>query len=206
MLKSTTTGDTFALQARYTRTAVILHWLIAGLIFVNIALGFVAGHSADPLHRNALNFHKPIGLCVLGLSLVRLSWRLTHKPPRLRIRLANWERLLSNAAHVSFYGLMIALPMTGWLLSSAVPKRHPIEIPGIVIFPFLPVAASASTAKLADGAHVTLAYFAVVTILLHIAGVVKHQVVDRHDILTRMRLRKRGGVGPMRSSDVGHER
>lgn len=185
-----TTETKLGIQISYTRTAVFLHWLIGGLILLNMALGFIAAFNADPLHRYALDFHKPVGLCILALSVVRLAWRLSHKPPSAQIELETWERFLSRAVHVAFYGLMIALPMTGWLLSSAVPTRHPIEIPGLLTFPFLPVEASRSTAKLAHSTHVALAFFAGFTVLLHVAGVVKHQVVDRSDILGRMRWRK----------------
>ena len=111
---------------RYGNVAVLLHWAIAVLILTNVAIGLDFPHRepgqpfpAKPL----LPLHVSIGLSVLILSVVRLLWRVAHRPPSHPSTMKQWEVLLANAAHVAFYVLIIALPVSGWAILSA--HRNP---------------------------------------------------------------------------------
>lgn len=182
----TQTADT----ARYSRVAAALHWLIAALILTNIALGWIASLTEGAWHRITLDPHKAIGICVLALSLARLAWRLYCPPPELAPGKAAWERPLAAAVHAAFYFLIIATPLAGWWLSSAVPTPHPIMIFGLEV-PMLPVAKGMAFAKGAGGLHEKLAWTLAALVALHVAAAVKHTVVDRDGLLSRMSLLRR---------------
>src|SRR5262245_58961210 len=107
------TGSTL----HYDRVARGLHWTVGGLIIVNLILGI--GHDAIGKAFSVMPIHKSIGLLVLALSLFRLAWRLTHRPPPLPDSMARWEKAAAHGLHWIFYALMIALPVTGWIFVSA---------------------------------------------------------------------------------------
>lgn len=105
-----------ATMRRYTRVAIALHWLIAAAILYNLASGLLRG----VLPRGFFAFHVSSGLTILALSVVRVGWRLTHKPPPL-LPMASWERWLAHGVHVLLYAAMLFVPWTGWVMISANP-------------------------------------------------------------------------------------
>lgn len=175
---------------RYSRGAVLLHWTLAALIIVNLVTGLVGANVEGPMHRAALDCHKPLGVAILLLSLVRLGWRLGHRPPPAPPWLASWEAGLAKLVHGAFYLVMIIQPLSGWWLSSAVPKRHPFGWAGVFDIPFLPTPQSMAAAGVAHSLHVWIGFSTLALLALHLAGVVKHQVLDRHNALGRMSLRR----------------
>ena len=181
-------GRTKVLQttSRYSAVAIALHWVIALLIVANIALGL--GHElfgrANELAIMAA--HKSIGLTILALSLLRLAWRVSHRPPPLPAAMPGWQVLAARATHLFFYVAIIALPLTGWLTASASPLRFPLEYFGMFQLPFLPVEQSRSATGLWSEAHEILAFTTIAVLGLHIAGALKHQFFDRDDVLARM--------------------
>ena len=122
---------------RYTRTAIVLHWVIALLIVVNVVLALSADALPDDWVRPVIDTHKSIGITVLGLGLMRLLWRFTHRPPALPAAYPHWERLGAHAAHAALYGLILALPLSGWLHDSAWKDAatHPMHLFGLVPWP-----------------------------------------------------------------------
>ena len=104
---------------RYSRTAMILHWLIAAGILCNVALGLSVDFLPDDWIRPVIDTHKSIGITVLGLVLLRILWRVAHRPPPLPKAFPAWERASAHAAHLLLYVLMIGLPLSGWLHDSA---------------------------------------------------------------------------------------
>lgn len=169
---------------RYTRTAMILHWAIAILIGTNLAIGFLAGSTELPIEDAMMNLHKLVGMAVLALSLFRLAWRLAHRPPGL-VALPAWQRHFAGLVQALLYALMIAMPMTGWLVTSSFPGRHPISL-GFATLPFLPVSESLPRAIQAHGAHSTLAIVMVVLLAGHVAAALHHQFVRRDGLIARM--------------------
>lgn len=104
-------------MARYTAVARALHWIIAILILGNLVFGFA--HDALPKDWAVMPVHKSIGLTALALTLVRIIWRLTHPAPPLPAAMPAWEKGAAHATHVVFYALMLILPLSGWIMSSA---------------------------------------------------------------------------------------
>ena len=172
---------------RYTRVAMLLHWLVAGLIIANVALGWLAGFLPDAAVRPTINLHKSIGLTLLGLVVLRILWRLTHRPPAFPASYAPAERAGAHAAHALLYVLILAIPVSGYLHDSAFTKAavHPLTLFGLVEIPRLPqfMALDPATKMRVHGfffaMHVWLNYALYALLALHVAGALKHQFIDR---------------------------
>jgi cytochrome b561 len=181
---------------RYTRVAVVLHWLLAVLILANIGLALVVDLLPDDWVRPAIDNHKSIGISVLGLVLLRGLWRIGHPPPPLPASYPAWEQRLSKLAHWLFYALMLALPISGWMHDSAWKDAasHPMHLFGLVPWPRIgwiagvePVAKEALH-DLFGAAHTAFGYALYALLTLHIVGALKHQWLDRQPQLQRMML------------------
>lgn len=172
-------GDTG--MARYGRVAIAFHWTVAALIGVNLAIGL--GH--DTLFDGWVWLHKSIGLTVLALSVARLAWRLGHRPPPLPREMPGWRRLLAHGVHWSLYGVMVAMPLTGWVFTSASATPRPTTF-GLFAVPPLPIGADAAVNAGVRNAHALLAYFMLALIALHVAGALKHQLPGGVRVLERM--------------------
>ena len=180
---------------RYTLGAVLLHWSTGAFIVANLALGFamvwVAPRSFRPI---LVPLHACIGLTVLLLTIARIAWRVSHPAPPMPATYRAWERNLAHCAHAIFYVLLIALPVLGYLLLSANPPNpaRKLQFWGIIQVPFfrpLLQMEPISQKILHDQfvvMHSIAAWAILLTLVLHIAGVVKHQVLDRENILSRM--------------------
>jgi cytochrome b561 len=136
--------------------------------------------------------HKSVGLTVLLLSLARLAWRLTHRPPPLPAEMPRWERLGAQAAHWVLYGLMIGIPLTGWVVVSASPTNLPTVIFKTVPWPhlgFIHDLAMPVRRRLEDQVeqvHMLLGYGMACLIVLHVAAALKHQFWNRDEVLGHM--------------------
>jgi cytochrome b561/polyisoprenoid-binding protein YceI len=173
--------------------AVLLHWLIAGLIVLQVVLAGRMEGPSTPERFAVFQLHKSIGITVLILSLLRLGWRLLHPPPPLPSTLARWERVLARATHAGFYLVMLGMPLTGWIMVSASRIVVPTRLYGVIPWPMLPglpeLAPAARKSWHAAGAlgHGLIIKFAYVLIALHVAGALKHQLFgDDAPVLTRM--------------------
>lgn len=168
---------------RYTRVARALHWIIAALIVAQLVGGFVMHKlpNSASFKVEAYQMHKSFGLIVLALSLARLAWRLTHRPPPLPAGMAAWEVWLARLTHIAFYGLMIGVPLAGWLMISASP--YPSSFLFLFDIPKLPVIGDA--AFWAE-THEVMAKLTAGLLVLHVAGALKHRYKDGHDVIGRM--------------------
>lgn len=101
---------------RYTRVAITLHWAIAALIAYNLTSGLLGAY----LPRGFFALHISSGLTILALTLVRIGWRLTHRPPPL-LPMRPWERWLAHGVHFLLYAALLFVPWTGWVMISANP-------------------------------------------------------------------------------------
>lgn len=177
---------------RYTAVAIALHWIIAALIVMQVVL---AGRmeARTPEAFAVFQLHKSIGITILLLSLARLAWRLTHRPPPEPASLAPWERRLSAVAHWGFYAVMILMPLSGWIMVSTSRFAFPTLLFGSLPWPHLPglpdlaPAAKAVWNETAKDAHHLIIKGAYVLFGLHVAGALKHQWLDRSSpVLARM--------------------
>jgi cytochrome b561 len=172
-------------DARYSRTAIVLHWTIAALVLSTIPLGLYGTNFEGDLARTAKDIHKPIGILILSLTLVRVGWRLGHRPPVLPEEMTPRLRRIARGTHIAFYVLLLLLPLSGWWMSSAVPVRHPISF-GLFDVPFLPVPRGFASAGAAHLLHTVLGFTMIGLAALHIAAALKHHFIQQDDILRRM--------------------
>ncbi len=179
---------------RYTRVAMLLHWLVAGLLIANVALVWLIDFLPDAAARPAINLHKSIGLTVLALVVIRILWRLTHRPPALPASYRPAERAGAHAAHALLYVLILAIPVSGYLHDSAFAEAaaHPltlfglVEIPRLQAFMVLDPATKQRVHGFFFAMHVWMNYALYALLALHVAGALKHQFVDRERELQRM--------------------
>ena len=166
----------------YDRVARTLHWTIGALIIVNLTLGILH----DPLGKifPAMPIHKSIGFVVLLLSLGRLVWRLTHPTPPLPASMPGWEKAAAHVLHWIFYALMIVLPMTGWVFSSA--GERPLQFFFLFDIPKLAVEKGSGLAQGTHNAHVVLGYLWAVLLVGHVGAALRHHFLLKDKVLLRM--------------------
>lgn len=179
---------------RYSRGAMVFHWVIAILVIWNWRIAEAGEHASGAEKMAIFADHKALGITILALSLARLGWRLSHPVPALPSNYAGWERLLARATHVIFYILLIGLPIGGWLANSLAGRE--IDMFGLFVIPALPVGTNEGLAETIFGLHATGGQVMIYLIALHILGALKHTFVDKDGGLFRMlpfgRVGKRG--------------
>jgi cytochrome b561 len=161
-----------------------IHWLMAALIFVALPLGVWASLLPRAgMRSEILFFHKSIGVTVLGLVALRIVWRLIVGAPAYAEPLGRLTREASRAAHLALYALMIAMPVSGYLTStaggSAVPWFGLFDLPRLV-------GKDRSLDEAAGSAHLVLAWTIAFVLAAHLGAVVWHAAIKRDTILTRM--------------------
>lgn len=179
-------------RSRYATVAIILHWLIALAIVVQVGLAWRMG-SKTPEGFALTQLHKSIGVTILVLSIIRLGWRLTNPPPPEPPGLAWWERVLSQAVHWGFYAIMIGMPLTGWLMVSTSRIAIPTLLFWTVPWPAIPGTETLAPAAkdlahtIGKSGHSLLALGVYGLFVLHVGGALKHQIFERDTpILSRM--------------------
>lgn len=187
-------ADERPLTRRYTSFAIVAHWLIAVLMIGNLLLGLLAEKLPDEDIRFAIDTHKSIGITVLGLVLLRILWRLGHRPPPFSTGMAAWERGLAHLAHFGLYLFMLWMPLTGWLHDSAwkAAPEIPLRLFGLFDVPragfvmALPADRKEMLHGLFGEMHEIGGYLLIALLLLHIAGALKHQFIDGEPEFRRM--------------------
>lgn len=177
----------------YTKTAIFLHWAIALLIVAALLIGLVMGED-DLLPREArvtaFQLHKSLGFSVLGLLIIRIFWRLTHKVPELPAGMKPVEVKISKLTHGLLYLLMLAVPLVGWAVVSSSPYGIPSIWFGLFEIPHLPIlSALENKAEISESfgeVHETLAWGLLALVGLHAAAALKHHFIEKDDVLTRM--------------------
>ena len=167
----------------YHAVARLLHWLIAGAIVLQYVLANMADNTDSKFRELVLLAnHKSVGITILALALVRIGWRFFRRPPPA-LPMANWQRIASVVSHVGLYALIILLPLTGWLMSSA----SNISVSWFNLFP-LPdfVAPDESLSERFESVHEALARVLFLLSALHIAAAAKHTLIDKDGILRRI--------------------
>lgn len=171
-------------QTRYTRTAIALHWLVALLILAAFPLGvYMHDLPISPARLQLYSYHKWLGITVLLLAVARILWRTWHTPPVLPATLPDWQKISSHLTHQLLYVLLFAVPLSGWLMSSA--KGFKTVWLGIVPLPDLLAKDKALGDALAT-VHQGLNIFLLLLVSLHVAAALKHHFLDKDDVLLRM--------------------
>lgn len=168
---------------RYGTVAQTLHWVVVGLLIVQVTLGKIAHELPVGLDKLALLArHKSVGITILGLALIRLAWRFYDRPPPSP-PMPGWQRLAAQVNHWALYALLLAMPLTGWMMSSA--ANFPVSWFGLVQLPDL-IAPDRSLKEQLEEVHELLAMILIALALLHVAAALKHQFFDRDGLLFRM--------------------
>jgi cytochrome b561 len=176
-------------ENRYSLVAMLLHWVLGFAILGAFGMGlYLDDLPFSPAKLQLINWHKWAGVCILFLSVVRLLWRLTHRPPALPGKvlaaMPSWQQAAYHGVHHTLYLLFFVVPLMGWAYSSA--KGYPIVLFGMLPLPDL-VGKDEALAHTLKEAHELTAFLLVGLALLHIAAAIKHHVVDRDGLLDRMR-------------------
>jgi cytochrome b561 len=171
-------------QYQYGAIAIILHWVMAFIVIAMLILGLYMTRLPVSLQKLKMyGWHKEFGILVLGLVMIRVGWRLSNITPLLSTYVPAWEEFIARCTHWSFYLLMGALPITGWVISSA--AGLPVSFFGWFVLPNL-VLPNEELRILFQNIHEWLAYALIALICLHVAAALKHQFINKNDIMRRM--------------------
>lgn len=190
---------------RYTKTAKILHWLIAIAIFGMFALGWymsdlpkegpkqmaydlfdwgiyiwTLSEEASP-RTFYFNLHKSIGITIFALVLIRIFWRLTHKAPAMLASYKAWETKLATGVHRLLYVLMVALPLSGLIM--AVASKYGVKWFGL---DFISGLDNTPLREAFKEVHEIIGVVILLIIIVHILGALKHKFIDKDETLDRM--------------------
>ncbi len=171
---------------RYNRPAIALHWLIALMVIGGFAVGlYMTGLKLSPDKLKLYSWHKWSGITVLALALLRIGWRYGHPPPPPLPGQPRWQLQAAHYTHLALYLLILAVPLSGWLYSSA--SGYPVVYLGIkaLRLPDL-VAKDKELATSLKQAHEILNWTLALLVTMHVAAALKHHLVDRDGTLRRM--------------------
>jgi len=169
---------------RYSTVSLFLHWATALLVVGQIVLISIAEEVSGSDRGFWMMLHKSGGATILVLTLARLAWRVANPAIPLPASTPKWQKLFARATHVGFYVLLLALPLTGWLAGSAAGRGF--EYYGLFDFPLLPIGGGRELAGTLMDIHEALPKLLYVLLFLHVAGALKHHVINRDNVLHRM--------------------
>ena len=176
---------------RYSAVAILLHWASALGVIALIGMGLIMTHAGlAPMRQFQLyQWHKSVGVTVLGLTILRVLWRLTHRPPPHPAGMPARERVAASTAHGLLYLLLVGLPLTGWAVVSLSPFNIPTVLFGVVPWPHLPLAELVPNPA-AEGflklVHAYGAWLLTALLILHVAAALRHHFIIHDDVLRRM--------------------
>ncbi len=172
---------------RYTGTAIALHWLLGLALAGSFGVGlYMADLPLSPWRLKLINWHKWAGMTILALSVLRLAWRVTHRPPA-DLPMSAWQRQAAHATHNLLYALFFVVPLVGWAYSSA--AGFPVVVFGVLPLPDL-VPVDKAFAKAIKPWHEWTAWLMAILVLAHVVGALKHHFFDRDKLLSRMWINK----------------
>jgi cytochrome b561 len=173
------------MQPRYSPLNQALHWLTALCMFAVLPLAWVMTNArGNPdLQHATYNWHKTLGLVVLGLTLFRIVWRLVDRPPPYPPKVAAWDRALAHVVYWLFFAIMLWMPITG--LIDSLYSGHPVKLFNLIPVPAL-APKNLEIAELFGSLHAIGQWAVYGLIGLHLCAVVFHLVWGRDRVLGRM--------------------
>lgn len=169
---------------RYTRTAIALHWLMALLLTGTFAVGlYMHELPLSPMKLQIYSWHKWAGVSAALLLAVRFAWRLGHTPPALVAGMPRWQEIAAHGIHHLLYLLMLAVPLSGWLMSSA--KGFQTVYFGVLPLPDL-IGKDPELGDLLKTVHMALNFTLAGVVIAHAGAALKHHFIERDDTLARM--------------------
>lgn len=170
---------------RYSRTAILLHWLIALLIIGAFTLGLIMTgiHGFSPTKLKYYSWHKWAGVTVLALAALRLLWRLFNAPPAYPASMTRFQQRAAHGLHLALYVLMFAVPISGYFYTLA--AGVPVVYLGMFPLPVL-IEPDAALKPVLQGVHYWLTMGMAALVVLHTLAALKHAIIDRDGVLRRM--------------------
>ncbi len=192
---------------RYSKVAILLHWLIAFAIFGMFALGWYMSELPKEAPKQMFfdlfdwgvytwqlaeeasprtfyfNLHKSIGVTVFALIVLRLFWRITHKPPAMLASYKVWERKLATGTHHFLYLLMVAIPLSGIIMATY--SKYGVKWFGLDLIAGLD---DKNMRDIFKEVHEIVGFIMLILLVLHIVGAIKHKLMDKDDTMKRMSL------------------
>ena len=168
---------------RFSPLQRALHWLMAAMVIAMLFIGIGMVSTVTPRYWTLVSIHKPLGIAILLLVVVRLWVRLRRGAPPLPSDLPRWQAAAAKASHGLLYGLMILMPMIGWSMLSA--GGYPAVLRGPLRLPPIAPHNDALYAVL-RGAHTWLALLLFATVLLHLAAALFHALARRDGVFSSM--------------------
>lgn len=170
-------------QAHFSGLARLLHWSMAVLIVAMLFVGVGMVATVSRLHNSLIALHRPLGIALLVLVIVRIVVRFSRATPALPAEMSAWQRVAAHASHLVLYALMIAMPLIGWAMLSA--AGYPVVLAGAVHLPAIAPHDVALYALLRT-AHTWLAMLLFATVLLHLGAALFHGLIRRDGVLDSM--------------------
>jgi cytochrome b561 len=172
---------------RYSKIAIGFHWLIALMIVGLIVFGILMTNPDMPNRFALYQLHKSFGICVLILSVLRLLWRLGHKPPALPDGMKGWEVSAAKFTHIAFYVIMIGMPLLGWAMVSSTEYVIPTKLFNIIPWPDMPgLPRDKAVSDIFKNLHHWIGKATILLIALHIGAALKHHFILKDNVLARM--------------------
>jgi len=165
----------------YGSVAKFLHWLVFILILTLILVGFFWQDTGDSKY-TVINIHKLIGLFTMLIVLVRIAWAINNTKPGYPM-MARWEKIVLHATHGLIYLLLLAMPISGWVMATA--AGYSPRLLGLA-FPMPGIPQDMALAGLANKAHFYFAWALIALVSLHILAALKHHFINRDNVLKRM--------------------
>lgn len=172
----------------FSPLARVLHWLMAVMILSMLFIGIFMASSLGPSYHRLVSLHRPLGIAILVLALLRLTYRLRHAPPPLPNDLPAVLKLAAKGSHILLYALMIALPLVGWGMLSAGGYPIPLWGNGVLLPPILPH--NPAVWAWLRSIHTVLAFTLFGLVLAHIGAALFHGLIRRDGVLQSMTGRK----------------
>lgn len=182
-------------RTRYSTAAIVLHWLIAALLVWTVWMGWQAGDLKGAEKIAAVQLHKPLGITIMLLTLLRIALRFVYPAPPMGEHLKPWEVKLAKTVYVLFYLVLLILPLTGWatVSASALIKQYPIDMFGLFNWPVLtPLYDLPAELRHIRNEQLEMVHGLVGKVIvyvltpLHVLGALKHQFVDKDNELAKM--------------------
>ncbi len=174
---------------KYSSVSKFLHWLIAAIVILMLSLSFFLGDVPEKYSDTAYMLHKSLGFSILVLMIFRILWIFHAGKPPLPTAVPFWEKLLSRFVQYSLYILLILMPLSGWIMSTASKytfyffKLFPLQLPFVT--------RNKQLEDLMLQVHNTLAWIIIGLLVLHIVGALKHHFIDKDDVLRSMLPKKK---------------
>jgi cytochrome b561 len=175
--------------ARFSMPSRLLHWAMAAMILAMLFIGVGMAASVSERYRFLVAIHRPLGIAILVLVVIRVVNRLINPPPALPETLPPVQRLAAKASHLLLYALMLAMPLVGWGMLSA--AGYPIVLYGpLQLPPILPQ--SLTLYAWLRQLHTGLAFLLFATVLVHLGAALFHALIRRDGVWESMASWRRG--------------